>query len=235
MISFWRGKTWKRGARTCLPRGAMASSPFGTPRERDRCPHRECHGGCAVNFVEWNVEGDINQIVTSAFDDSINLWDVRRVDEESRFNAHKRSEFKNTRCYIVQLLHSTEERLWQLVKVPALTIYDIENKRKCSGDIGFDSTTLTCLSGGRVAAANKREISIFLPIVCWKVCDHSERNLAGTTVSLETLDDSSSSSSSNAEILYNTLKQAAKLFSSLIILFLIFSRLDSNLNFSNPL
>ena len=128
------------------------------------------HGGCAVNFVEWNVEGDINQIVTSAFDDSINLLDVRRVDggKLHRFNAHKHPRVqKHKMLYSPAFTFNGRAIVTAGEGTSALTIYDIENKSKvCSGDIGFDSTTLTCLSGGRVAAANKREISIFLPIVC---------------------------------------------------------------------
>ena len=128
------------------------------------------HGGYAVNFVEWNVEGDTNQIATSAFDDSINLWDVRRGCEGKlhRFNAHKHPRVqKHKMLYCPAFTFNGRAIVTAGEGTSALTIYDIENKSKvCSGDIGFDSTTLTCLSDGRVAAANKREISIFLPIVC---------------------------------------------------------------------
>ena len=155
---------------TCGNDGIVAIWDTRDSKARPMHHIENAHGGCAVNFVEWNVEGDINQIVTSAFDDSINLWDVRRVDggKLHRFNAHKHPRVqKHKMLYCPAFTFNGRAIVTAGEGTSALTIYDIENKSKvCSGDIGFDSTTLTCLSGGRVAAANKREISIFLPIVC---------------------------------------------------------------------
>ena len=157
---------------TCGNDGIIAIWDTRDSKEKPVHHIENAHGGCAVNFVEWNVEGDTNQIITSAFDDSINLWDVRWMPLNGgklhQFNTHKHPQVsKHKMLYCPAFTFNGKAIVTAGEGTSALTIYDIDNKSKvCSGNIGFDSTTLTCLSDGRVAAANKREISIFLPIVC---------------------------------------------------------------------
>ena len=127
---------------------------------------------CAVNFVEWNAEGDEHQIMTSAFDDSIKLWDVRNAAASNQllatFNSHSHPRVKKVKM----LYHPIFTFHGRAIVTPgegssSLTIYDVNSRTKvCSGYVGFDAMAVCALQKGKLALANKRAISIFSPKVC---------------------------------------------------------------------
>ena len=160
---------------TCGNDGVVGIWDLRVKDEQPIIQFENAHGGCAVNFVDWNVEGSSNQLLTSAFDDSINLWDIRNNSGlVYRFRGHSHPGIKKIRMlYCPTFTFDGKAIVTAGEGSSSLTIYDIGKQRKvCSGNIGFDPTCLQSLSGGRIAVANKREVSIFLPVYSLDIYQH---------------------------------------------------------------